>query len=67
MLLTILYYDTLYCTILLDYERSNYMIKVGLAPNPDKCSKCEKKDCPRYEGSEQQVEKLGEVVEGSDA
>ena len=40
------------------------MIKVGLAPNPGKCSKCEKKDCPRYEDSEQQVEELDKMESG---
>ena len=43
------------------------MIKVGSASNLVHRSKCEKNCCPRYEGSGKQVEKLGEVVEGSDA
>ena len=67
MLLTLLYYNILYCTILLDYEGSSCMIKVGSAPNLVHRSKCEKNWGPRYEGSGKQVEKLGEVVDDSDA
>jgi len=42
------------------------MIKVGAAPNLGNCSNFEKNCCPRYEGSGTQLEKSGEVVEGSD-
>jgi hypothetical protein len=42
------------------------MAKVGSAPNLIHRSKCEREDCPRYEGSEQQVEEL-DKVEGNDA
>jgi len=67
MFLTVLYYNIIYCTILLDYEGSSSVIKVGSVPNLVHRNKCEKNCCPRYEGSGKQVEKLGEVVEDSDA